>query len=124
MSYLNYRVGPGLTTMIALEALGVPAPSKAPPVDYPQYLDLGDGGRRGVGGLATSWRFVYLTAAQWAALRAVCPGASAAVYVQTLAADGSYRLYQAMMLMGAPKTPSADAYLDVVIEFRNMLEVV
>jgi hypothetical protein len=120
---MTYQIGSTRAGMVSLESLGLTQPSKAQPVDYLSYLDLGNGQRRGAGSLQTSWRFAYLTAAQLSVLRGYCSGSSAAVYIQTLAGDGTYRYYSAVMLMAQPQEPKTDALLDYVIEYRNLVEV-
>jgi hypothetical protein len=84
---------------------------------------LGDGTVRGVGCLQTSWRFNFITLTQLATLRAYCSGSSAQVYIQTLARDGVYKIYSALMVWTETEQPKADMLVDFVVKFRNMVEV-
>jgi len=77
MSMPVYRIGAAAVSMVSLESIGVPLP-KASPVDYAEYITLGDGSNRGVGWLCCEWRFAHLTLTQLAVLRGYCTAESAA----------------------------------------------
>jgi hypothetical protein len=109
--------------MVSLNFLGIPEPSRAAPVDYADFLTLGDGSERGAGCLQTTWRFDYLEPEWVTALRAYCAGSSASVYLRTLAKDGAYKTYSGLMIWTEPQQPKIDLLTDVVIKFRNLIEV-
>jgi len=123
MNLPAYQIGTTAVNLVSLESLGVPIP-KASPAKYSKYLDLGDGTVRGAGWLTAEWRFAYLSHAQRAALKAYCSGSSAAVYVQTLAEDGTYLKYSAVMVWPQGiNGMRADMLVDFVIGFRTMVAV-
>jgi len=122
MSMPVYRIGPAAVSMVSLESIGIPLP-KASPVDYAEYITLGDGSNRGVGWLCCEWRFAHLTLTQLAVLRGYCTGESAAVYIQTLTESGTYGNYSATMVWPVRRPPKVDFVLDFVVEFRGMVAV-
>src|SRR5512142_323364 len=56
---------------------------------YSSYANLGDGTRRGLGFPVATWHWQFLRDTQREALRALCPGLSASVYVRTLTNETS-----------------------------------
>lgn len=121
---MNYQIGTTQAGMASLESLGLYPPSKATPVDYAEYLTLGNGDVRGSGCLQCSWRFTYITLEQIAVLKALCPNNSVSIYIQTLAKCGAYKVYSGLMIMTETEQPKGDMLLDYVIKFRNLVEVV
>ena len=118
MSMPVYRIGAAAVSMVSLESIGVPLP-KASPVDYAEYITLGDGSNRGVGWLCCEWRFAHLTLTQLATLQTYIGN----IYVQTLTESGVYLNYTAFMVLPPRKPPKVDFVMDYAVEFRMMVAV-
>jgi hypothetical protein len=100
----------GLTNVESLTSLA----NMAPAVEYRAYQEteiLANLSRRGVGFAAFVWTWGFVPTDLFNALRALCPGASAAMYIRTRieSADevtaGGYLYYTATMIW-----PDLDSY--------------
>ena len=121
MTY-EFKIGTTEAGMELLEVLGLPAP-------YYEYaastgsITLGDGSERAVGSPATSWHWGFLTAAQRTALKALCPGRSADVFIRTKIDDETYADFQAIVVWPNSENRQASRVLDFTIDFRQMVEI-
>jgi len=74
---------------------------------FSKYLQLGDGIVRGMGRAVIEWYWAYLTSAEAAALRALCPNGSAEVYVRSVDDSLTWHTYRSIMLW-PPEAPDID----------------
>lgn len=83
--------------------------SLTPPVPYPyqsfkpysKVIGTGAGGAVGIGWATDEWAWTFLTATQRNVLRALCPTASAEVYIQTYndgLASPAWKIYRCKMI--------------------------
>lgn len=98
--------------------------------EYGTVFELANGGRRGAGFPTCTWHWSTLNEAQLRALRTICPGASADVYVRVPCNDTDlyglvWHTYQAKMLWmsGERGKQPGSRVLDIEIRFRMMVEV-
>ncbi len=92
----DYRIGTSQVNMTAIETLGLPVP-RSIFRDYAERVMAASGRTFGRGYPACSWVFSLLTSSQRHALKTYCTGASAVVYIRTLANDDTYHNYRAIM---------------------------
>jgi hypothetical protein len=130
MSQYSYEIGTTALNMVNLETLftsnrGIYT-AHADPVDYSKIVQLGDGSKRGLGWLQTTWHFDYLSLAHYSLLKAYCPALAASVYIQTRKNDGTFAVYTARMLWPEqePERGSSAIVLDINIRFIQLVEVV
>lgn len=120
----DYKIGTTVGNMLALSSLGIDDPDPIP-VQYSDYVDLGNGKTKGVGWYRCEWRFAYIEINEVRALRAYCPepSTSSNVYIKTVKTTGGFGVYSAIMVW--PLTEPAyigDTYSDFVVEFRYLVE--
>jgi len=90
-------------------------------------FDKGDGGRIGVGFPRATWRWAHREDVHLEALRAICPGLSALVYIRTPTNEISsgarvWRTYQCQMLWMPESIEFAvNQAIDFTLEFRRMV---
>ncbi len=124
----DFRIGNTLAGMTNIEALATPLPvPRSVFTDYAERIMAASGKSYGRGYPTCRWIFALLTSAQRAQLRTFCPGASAAVYIRTLANDDTYHTYQAIMHW--PEEEERDPSkrrdrLEFTVLFTNLVEVV
>lgn len=91
------------------------------------FNDKSDGHVAGHGSAYAVWEFGILTQTMINALRVICPGYSANVYIRTRRNDGSFEDYSAIMLWPArdqmDKRNFGGRYIGLEFQFRQ-LEVV
>ncbi|MEJ5201567.1 MAG: hypothetical protein WHV66_04975 [Anaerolineales bacterium] len=94
----DFKIGTTLSGMTNIESLTTPLPvPRAVFRDYAEKVTAASGRTYGRGYPVCQWTFSLLTSAQRQQLRQFCPGASAAVYICTLANNDTYYNYQAVM---------------------------
>jgi hypothetical protein len=105
-------------------------PPKGRFVEASILLDTPDGHVSGHGSPAATWLFDVLTIEMVAALRAYCPGRSAAIYLRTLVAPDSqnagesYRLFDGIMVWPTEEYMSrrqvGGRYMGIEFQFRGL----
>lgn len=120
----NYEIGTTLAGMVTLRALGAIEP-ESQHTDYQEIVTLGSGLVRGMGLPSCTWHFGYLYLSQWDALKTICTGLSAAVFIATLNNDKDFKRYTAVMEMPTTyiiQSPDGKkVYMDVTINFTNLV---
>lgn len=91
--------------------------------DNASRVTLQSGIVRGLGYPIASWHFGYLSQVQWTALTAFCTQASANVFIATMKNDGTYVEYSAVMVLPETYTVRATRYVDVTVEFNNLVGI-
>lgn len=88
------------------------------------FLDKADGQIAAHGWPYAVWAFDVLTQAMINTLRTICPGPSGSVYVQTRINDGTFAVYQAIMVWPSQeqmdKRETGGKYLGLEFKFRQM----
>lgn len=118
----EFKIGTTEVGMELLQDLGIPSP-------YYEYatstgsLTLGDGSERAVGAPATSWHWGFLTATQRTALKALCPGRSAEVFIRTKVDDNTWADFQAIMVWPNSENRQAGRVVDITVDFRQMVGI-
>lgn len=93
--------------------------------DYAEIVTAASGKSIGRGLPVCEWRFSRLNSAQRAALRVICPGASASVFLRTLTNDDTYETFSAIMHWPPEemREPAIRDRLDFVIRFTFLTAV-
>ena len=111
MSINSFEIGTTYAGRVNVETLTT-AQNMSPastPFAYAESVQMASGVSVGRGHPSTKWSWGFLPADLFAALRVICPGASASVIIRTLAEDyTTYGYYSAIM-----QWPALDSY-----EFR------
>jgi len=116
-----YKIGTTSGNKVALDTL-VPRDPQPAMAHYADYVQLGDGTRRGVGYLQAEWRWQFITWDEVDALKAYCSGVSAAVYITTPDNTGDWTGYSATMHWPQIPEPLHGSYAeDFVIEFTELV---
>lgn len=115
----------GVAGLTALDALA--APVRLDPQflfePYTKRLRLGNGNYLGIGAPAAEWSFPQLTLAERNSLATYCTTASAAVYITTPKANGTFTNYLAIMRLPETEPPIKAGYLQgYVIRFEQLVE--
>lgn len=114
MTQQYFAIGTTYGGLTNVESLTTKAPLMAPKPMYMAYstsVQLGNGGRRGLGLPVIIWDFGYIYTDMLTALRVICPGAYADVYIRSRLESGNptssaaYTYYQATMIW-----PELDSY--------------
>lgn len=112
MSVFSFEIGADFGSLVNVETLTA-EPNMSPASRYLAYAELAtmaSGDVIGRGSPVAVWSWGYIKADFFAALRAICPGASADVTIRTLIADyATYQYFTAKMVW-----PSLDSY-----EYKN-----
>lgn len=90
------------------------------------FVDKLDGHQAGRGNPYALWHFDILTQDMVNALRVICPGESAAVYITTRKNDGTYGTFSAVMLWPhgqMEKRQFLGRYLGLDFMFRKLVAV-
>jgi hypothetical protein len=127
----DYKIATSLGSLATLRSLGIPNPK---PVWSPGVttVTLGDNSKRVLGAPRLEWRWGFISQAARDALRSLCPGGSAAVYIVTPTTEtvstvpNASKRYSCQMWWPSPdnpEAPDAGRRLDFVITFRQLVEV-
>ncbi len=87
------------------------------------FADKLDGHQAGAGFPLAIWQFDILTQAMVNALRTICPGYSAEVYLRTRKLDGTFGYYTGIMIWPGQQMDSRNfrgRYLGIEIQFRRL----
>jgi len=109
MAYIqSFEIG-ATSTLANVESLSSTHPNMAPRSKFLAYAEtagMASGLAVGRGNISAIWQWGFIPADMFAALRVICPGASASVYIRTMLADYStYGYYTAKMIW-----PALDSY--------------
>lgn len=126
MALYEFKIGTSHGTLTNVESLGTPLnPPACTFNSYSQSVKLGNATVRGAGWPVATWRWGFVTQAQYNAFKAAyCSGKSAAVYIYTKKADDTYQEYTATLIW-----PDEDGLefingrvLGLVLIFVNLVE--
>ena len=116
----EYQIGTTVESMVTFKSLKI----KAPRCEYALYSDeiqLGDGTVRGIGSPACRMNWGFLRASQRAALRAYCPEKTATVFVRLRKDDGTFAVFEAVMIWMTSEELAATRTLDFTIDFVRLI---
>lgn len=117
----TYEIGTTSSTT-ALGSLTTFVPDPESQFDeFSEKVILQNGTVRGLGLPKATWHYGFLTAAQYDQLRTFQTNASASVYISTMINDGTFVKYSAVMVMPTQYTIRANRYIDITIEFTNLV---
>ena len=109
MAIHSFEIGTTYAGRVNVETLSTTHPNMAPRSQFLAYAEtatLSNTSKVGRGSPIAVWSWGFVPADMFAALRALCPGASAAMYIRTLQADyATYAYYTAIM-----QWPELDSY--------------
>jgi hypothetical protein len=112
------------TTLTNLEAFATPInPPRSRFYEAGTFVDRLDGNVAGSGFPKVIWQFDVLTQAMVTALRTICPGYSASVYIKTRKPDGTFGTYTAVMVWPQAQMDARNfrgRYLGLEIQFRRL----
>lgn len=117
----DIRIGATLETMVTLASLGVVEPLTNCALSS-QDFDQADGLVSGQGWGLDTWRWGFITAAQYTALRAYCPGKSAQVYIRAIKPGKIPGDFRAVLVWPTRETRAGGKFLDFTLEFRLLEE--
>lgn len=121
MSY--FQIGTTLETLTAIDELTTPLPDmKSDYFPFQRLVNTGNGGVRALGAPSATWTFPILEIDQYNQLREFCPGAMAAVYIQTKLDDDSFAVFSGDMIF--PLEPQDRFYgqrKNKVVTFKNLV---
>lgn len=121
----EFEIGATLETLTNVQELAVPlVPPKSQFMPYARTVNLGSGGKRGVGFPVAIWEFALITIEERNQLKTFCVGASEAVYIHTKRNDDTYANYSATMIW--PEGIEDRWYgekRNFTIVFRNLVEI-
>ena len=118
----DFEIGLTEMEMENLETLTTPLERpKSEYLPYARTVNLGDGGKRGVGSPMAVWRFALLTVEQRDQLKTFCPDASGTVYIRTKLNDDAYANFQATMIWTEDEERWYGVKRNYEILFRNLV---
>lgn len=118
----EFMIGATYETMTNIEQLTTPL--ELPRSEYFPYartVNLGNGGKRGVGFPMATWTFALLTVAQRDQLKEFCPNASGEVYIRTKLNDDTYANFSATMIWHENEERWYGVKRNYQIVFRNLV---
>jgi len=120
----DFEIGTTEEGMTNIEILTEPLdPPKSEFLPYARIVNLGNGGKRGVGFPVAIWNFPLMTLEQRDQLKIFCPDASAAVFIRTKKNDDSYAVFEAVMIWPENEDRWYGIKRNYQILFRNLIEV-
>jgi hypothetical protein len=90
------------------------------PQTYSAARALLDGTVRGLGWSTTEWKWGFITAAQHAAFKALCPGKSVLTFIDTRDDNDEFLTYRAVMVLPDKSEIYAHHWLNFTLGFRKM----
>jgi hypothetical protein len=91
--------------------------------DMSVRVKLANGKTRGLGYPVATWHFGFLSATKWALLKSYCTEESANVFIATMENDGTFVEYSAVMVLPETYVIRATRYIDITIQFSNLVAV-
>lgn len=126
MPLYEFKIGTTHGTLTNVESLATPLdPPGHTFRSFSQSIPLGDSTVRGGGWPVVTWRWGFMTQAQYNAFKtAYCSGKSASVYIYTKKADDTYQEYTATLIWPDEREMEFvnGRVLDVVLMFVNLVE--
>ena len=124
MTSQNYEIGTTSSTT-NVESLGTPIhPPRSTWNESSQSIELSDASVRGAGWKHVTWTWDFLTFAQRAQLRTICPGKSVTIYIRTKTLTGSYPTYEhltgKMVWPDGPEEFNDGLILGFTLDFRAL----
>jgi hypothetical protein len=120
----EFEIGTTLGGMTNIQSLTVPLDlPKSEYAPYARSVNLGSGGKRGVGSPMATWIFPLMTVEQRDQLKSFCTGASAAVYIRTKLNDDTYADFSATMIWPDGEERWYGVKRNYSILFRNLVLV-
>lgn len=129
MAEYSYEIGTASGSTTNLESLTTPVnPPRSEFVAWSRTYDRGDGVVAADGYPAAKWHFDVLTAAMIAQLKTSSgvSGKSGACYIKTRTDANAFTKYSAILIWPddlAAKRVFRDRYLDITLEFRQLVAV-
>ena len=127
MTVLSYKIGTTYGGMVNVETLSTTKPNMAPRSQYYAYAETIQTGARSYttrGNPFTTWYWGFMPKEMFNSLRTLCPGASAAIYIDTLKEDRTtYEHYTAIMVWPDPNELEfnfKDEAVNITIKFINL----
>ena len=109
MSIMSFEIGTTYAGRVNVETLTTTvnmAPKTDPLPLYAESIEMASGKSVGRGSITVKWTWGYIPQDLFTALRVICPGASAAIFIRTLLADyATYGYFTANMTW-----PALDSY--------------
>jgi hypothetical protein len=119
----DFQIG-STSSMTNIEALGTPLEiPKSEYLPYARTVNLGSGGKRGVGMPMAVWTFPLLTVEQRDQLKTFCTGASATVWIRTKLNDDTYDDFTGTMIWTETEERWYGVKRNYQIVFRNLVAV-
>lgn len=123
MTLYSYEIGTTYGGMTNVESLTTALPAPRSTIqEFSQSVELASAGVRGAGWPVATWTWDILEQDQWDQIRTFCSGQSADVYIKTRKQDGTYQVYTATMVRPGQVRKDSGRVLDLVVEFRNLVE--
>lgn len=123
MAVYSYALGTSYP-ITNVESFGTPLnPPRSRYYEAGQFTDRLNGQVAGVGYPRAVWQFDILTQAMVDALRTICPGYSANVYLTTRILDGTFDTFTGIMIWPSRQMDSRNfngRYLGLEFEFRQL----
>jgi hypothetical protein len=121
---MGYAIGDSLENLTPLEDLDIPDP-RGFHIQHAELVRLGSGGVRGMGFPTFIWDYGFVSQETREAFRAICPDASAEVYITTRTNENTdaFVTYTAVMVWPQDEEVIATRRIDFRLEFRHCVEV-
>jgi hypothetical protein len=118
----DFEIGTTYETLTNIEQLDEPLdPPKSEYYPYARTVNLGDGGKRGVGYPMAVWTFGIMTLEQRDQLREFCTDASGAIFIRTKLNDDTYEAFTAIMIWQENEERWFAHKRNYQIVFRNLV---
>ena len=118
----EFEIGTTEGGMTNIQSLTVPLElPKSEYMPYARVVNLGSGGKRGVGSPMATWNFPLLTVEQRDQLKSFCAGASGPVFIRTKLNDDTYADFSATMIWPEGETRWYGVKQNYSILFRNLV---
>lgn len=122
MPQTSFEIGTDYGSLTNIESLTTPLElPKSEYFPYSRTVNLGDGGKRGVGFPMASWTFPLLTVEQRDQLKSFCTDASNEVYIRTKLNDDTYAAFTATMIWPENEDRWYGVKRNYTIIFRNLV---
>lgn len=122
MPEAEFEIGTTEVGMTNIESLTTPLDApKSEYFPYARTVNLGNGGKRGVGSPLATWTFGVMTLEQRDQLKTFCPDASGTVFIRTKLNDDTYADFEATMIWMENETRWYGHKQNYQILFRNLV---
>jgi len=118
----DFKIGTTEGGMVNIESLTTPLEiPKSEYLPYARIVNLGNGGKRGVGFPMAIWTFPLLTLEQRDQLKSFCTNASAEVFIRTKLNNDTYANFSATMIWVENEPRWYGVKQNYSITFRNLV---